>query len=194
MWKQPAARSADSSYYSPNQEAEPGALVFHGSPYPAAGWDEAPQNDPRSLRGRALWDSPKWQVPYPVAEISATQRQNAIDGAGAPESMTRWSPWEHDGGLDPLHNGQHGVPSGHNLSGLGNFFASDPSRGPGSPSAGCYMSTDWTHMVLNQPGSIIIGHQTFSPSPYQAKPSVDFFPSTVYQPSPSFGTVAPKVR
>lgn len=190
-WKQAPRRSADSDY-SPNQQAEEGALVFHGSGYPAASWDQQPYEDPRSTRGRALFDQAVWQVPYPVAEISANQRRDLGDFAhGSPESITRWTPWESHG-VTPLENGQHGVPSGHNLLGLGNFFASDPSRGPGSNSHGCYFSTDWTHMVVNQPGSIMLGHQTFW-GPRHPKPPVDFFPSTVYQPSPSFGAVAPKV-
>jgi hypothetical protein len=193
VWKRPAERSADTSYYNPNQEAEAGALVFHGSPYPAEGWDQSPVNDPQSLRGRALFDQTVWQVPYPVAEISANNVPDDGDFAlGTPENITRWTPWGMYT-VRALANGAENQPSGHRLLGNASFFASDPSRGPGSNTAGCYFSTDWTHMVLNQPGSIIIGHQTFSPAPIQPKPSVDFFPSTVYQPSPSFGTVAPKV-
>jgi hypothetical protein len=151
-----------------------------------------PYNDPESLRGRALWDQTVWQVPYPVAEISANSVPDDGDFAlGTPENMTRWTPWEH-GGVVALPNGRENQPSGHRLLGNANFFASDPSRGPGSPSAGCYMSTNWTHMVIAQPGSVMLGHQTFW-GPFQPKPSVDFFPSTNYQPYPSFGSVAKKV-
>jgi hypothetical protein len=193
-WKQAPQRSADSSYGAvANATPDDEALVFHGSPYPAQAWDQQPYQDPGSTRGRALYDQAVWQSPvYPVAEISANQVIDIGDYAhGAPESITRWTPWEHEG-ITPLPNGAENQPSGHRLLGNANFFASDPSRGPGSPSQGCYMSTDWTWMVLNQPGTVMQGHQTFW-GPYQPKPSVDFFPSTVYQPSPSFGVVAPKV-
>lgn len=190
MWKSAPKRSVDSSYAA-NQQPE-GELVFHGSPYPAASWDQQPYQDARSTRGRALFDQAVWQVPYPVAEIAAANAQDVGDFVhGSPESITRWTPWESEG-VTPLANGRPNQPSGHNLLGTANFFASDPSRGPGSPTAGCYFSTDWTHMVLNQPGTVMLGHQTFW-GPRQPKPSVDFFPSTVYQPSPSFGSVAPKV-
>jgi hypothetical protein len=196
VWKSRPARSADSAYPAataePQQAPEEGALVHHGSSYPATAWDQNPYNDPRSLRGRALWDQAEWQVPYPVAEISANQHIDDGDYfQGAPESITRWTPWGHQG-VTPLENGAPNQPSGHRLLGNANFFASDPSRGPGSPSSGCYMSTDWTHMVLAQPGTVMIGHQTFW-GPYQPKPSVDFYPSTVYQPFPSFGSMSKKV-
>ncbi len=191
-WKQAPARASDSSYAVAEQAPEEG-LVFHGSPYPAQAWGDHPYNDPRSTRGRALFDEAVWQSPvYPVAEISANQVQDIAEQVLAtPENITRWTPFESHG-VNALPNGRENQPSGHNIFGLASFFASDPSRGPGSPSAGCYMSTDWTHMVLRQPGSVMLGHQTFW-APRQPKPSVDFFPSTVYQPSPSFGVVAPKV-
>ena len=188
MWKRPAERSADSAY----PIVEDGALSWHGDPYPARGWDSSPVNDPQSLRGRAMWDSPVWQVPFPVAEISEANAQDVGDFEhGAPESITRWSPWEH-GGVTPLASDSDGHPPSHNLLGTANFFASDPSRGPGSNVAGCYMSTNWTHMVMNQPGTVMLGHQTFW-APFQPKPSLDFSPSTVYEPFPSFGTVARKI-
>lgn len=161
--------------------------------YNPEAWVSQPYQDPQSARGRALWDSAVWQIPYPVSEISTANQQDQGHAIGevAAESITRWTPWESHG-VTPLPNGREDQPSGHNIFGTANFFASDPSRGPGSCSAGCYMSTDWTHMVMGQPGSVMLGHQTFW-GPYQPKPSLDFSPSTVYQPFPSYGTVAPKI-
>jgi hypothetical protein len=147
----------------------------HG--YQVAAWAPvAEENQPGSLAGRAMFDSTVWQVPYPVAEICVTG-QNQVPLPNH-ENMTRWSP---EGGLYPV-----GGVDTRSVAYFGHasFFASDPMR-YGPP-----WQTNWDHMALG--GTVMQGHQTFW-APFQQKPSVDFFPSTEYNPYPSWGSVQRKV-
>lgn len=162
-----------------------------------------------SLRGRSMWDTPVYNnfggsgrgttgpsnqgsvYSTPVRELVATNEP--LVPFATTENITRWSPWLGGGNTrfdgsdaqavaqEPLH------VSSHNMVGTGNFFASDPSLWGASLS----MQTSWEHMALG--GSVMLGHQTYSRTPVQSQFSPEFYPSTVYEPAPSFGSVVPRV-
>jgi hypothetical protein len=178
------------------------------------------QNDPRgwpgggaqSLVGRRLFDTEVWNPQagggigtvgpsdsgssfvHPVREQVTTNAP--LQWWPATENVTRWTPWTpgpngySQGGLINQGTAYEVEPlpmSSHPMNGTGNFFQSDPSLWGASLS----MQTDWDHMALG--GTVILGHQSFARSPGQAQFSPEFYPSTIYEPAPAFGSVAPKV-
>lgn len=195
-WKQ---RGAGAGVPEQPPDALGNPVAFYGSVY----------DGPQSLAGRAAWDTPVYNnfggggagtfgpsnsgsvYSTPVRELVATNEP--LMAWGPSENITRWSPWLGEGNnrfdgsdatavaQEPLH------VTSHSLFGNGNFFASDPSLWGASLS----MQTSWEHMAIG--GSVMLGHQTFIRSPIQQQFSPEFYPSTVYEPAPSFGSVVPKV-
>src|SRR5438132_7915336 len=143
-WKRQPSRQMDSGPSSEEYPAPRG--------YQAGAWAPEPYENPNTLEGRAMFDSPVWQVPYPVAEICVTG-ENQVP-LPAHENMTRWSP---ESGLVPVD----GVDTRSvSYFGHASFFASDPARW------GSYFQTNWDHMAIG--GTVMQGHQTFW-GPYQPK-------------------------
>ena len=163
------------------------------------------------LRGRAIWDTPVYNnfggtgkgtvgpsdqgsaYATPVRELVVTNEP--LLWWPASENVTRWNPWvEGPNGYSQGGEQNQGtaipveplVMSSHPMNGTGNFFMSDPSLWGASLS----MQTDWDHMALG--GTVMLGHQSFARSPGQAQFSPEFYPSTVYEPAPAWGSVQPK--
>ena len=139
--------------------------------------EQEPLYDPMSNAGRAMWDTPVWWEPVRPERVAlANVPDPEARAMPTKENMTRWTPFGPNGQVEALPS----RPQNATLA----------FTGAGLWRASLGAQTDWDHMAVG--GTVELAGQQIYAS-LQANSTVEFYPSTIYRPAPSFGSVAPPV-